>query len=585
MSVNKIFYMSDSHQDEEVQEEEIFKENAYNLRSTCTMDFDDMLAKLGEFGRFQKILFISMIPFSCFLAFVYFSQIFLTLIPEEYWCNVPELEGLTMAERLSLAIPRIDGEYSKCLVYDVNFTESLLNNISSANASWPTRTCYAGWHYNYTFIPYISLASERDWVCERAVLATYAQSLFFLGAIMGGLLFGWWADRYGRIPSLIACNLMGCAAGIITAYVQNFWQFAVVRFLMGFAFDNCFTMMYILGKGLEMKKVLRKTATSMFNFVTVLEYVGPRYRTLVFNLSFALFFTTAACLLPWLAYYLANWRLFALITSAPLVLAIFTFLILPESARWLISQGQIETAIKILQKMEKSNDSQIQPELYERFAHSCLNSLQENYDHHYRYSLWDIFKTPRLRCNFALMIIIWLSITLIFDVHVRNVNSLGLNVFLTFSLLCFTELPANTLLAITLDKFGRRWWFCLSLITSGLLSFFASSVPLGLCSASLAVAGRFFVNISYNVGSQYAAEILPTVVRAQGLAFIHLMGYVALMVAPFVAYLSNISETLPLVVLGFLGIISGLLSLFLPETLNHDLPETLHDGEVYGKKQ
>lgn len=150
---------------------------------------------------------------------------------------------------------------------------------------------------------------------------------------MGGLLFGWWADRYGRIPSLIACNLMGCAAGIITAYVQNFWQFAVVRFLMGFAFDNCFTMMYILGKGLEMKKVLRKTATSMFNFVTVLEYVGPRYRTLVFNLSFALFFTTAACLLPWLAYYLANWRLFALITSAPLVLAIFTFLILPESAR------------------------------------------------------------------------------------------------------------------------------------------------------------------------------------------------------------------------------------------------------------
>uniref|UniRef100_A0A1A9X3B2 Major facilitator superfamily (MFS) profile domain-containing protein n=1 Tax=Glossina brevipalpis TaxID=37001 RepID=A0A1A9X3B2_9MUSC len=562
MSVNKIFYMSDSHQDEEVQEEENSEENAYNLRKNIVMDFDDMLTKLGEFGRFQKILFLSMIPFSCFLAFVYFSQIFLTLIPEEFWCNVPELEGLTVEETLSLAIPKIVGEYSKCLVYDVNFTELLLRNISSANVSWPTRACYAGWHYNYTYIPYISLASERDWVCDRAVLSTYAQSLFFLGAIMGGLLFGWWADRYGRIPSLIACNLMGCTAGIITAYVQNFWQFAIVRFLMGFAFDNCFTMMYIL----------------------VLEYVGPRYRTLVFNMSFGLFFTTAACSLPWLAYYLANWRLFALITSAPLILAIFTFLILPESARWLISQGQIETAIKILKKMEKSNGSQVQPEVYEHFAHSCLNSLQENYDHHYRYSLWDIFKTPRLRCNFSLMIIIWLSITLIFDVHVRNVNSLGLNVFLTFSLLCFTELPANALLAVTLDKFGRRWWFCFSLITSGLLSFFASSVPLGLWSASLAVAGRFFVNISYNVGSQYAAEILPTVVRAQGLAFIHLMGYVALMVAPFVAYLANISETLPLVVLGFLGIISGLLSLFLPETLNCDLPETLHDGEVFGKK-
>ena len=107
----------------------------------------------------------------------------------------------------------------------------------------------------------------------------------------------------------------------------------------------------------------------------------------------------------------------------------------------------------------------------------------------------------------------------------------------------------------------------------------------GAYSATLAILGRFSVNISYNIGLQYAAELLPTVVRAQGVAFIHIMGYVASIVAPFVVYLANISPSLPLIVLGILGIFGGLLSLLLPETLGHDLPQTLADGEEFGRGQ
>lgn len=97
--------------------------------------------------------------------------------------------------------------------------------------------------------------------------------------------------------------------------------------------------------------------------------------------------------------------------------------------------------------------------------------------------------------------------------------------------------------------------------------------------------GRFCVNISYNIGMQYAAEILPTVVRAQGVAFIHIMGYVASIIAPFVVYLSVISPDLPLLILGVFGVIGGVLCLFLPETLDHELPQTLKDGEEFGRDQ
>lgn len=63
------------------------------------IDFDDLLPHIGEFGRYQKILFLLMIPFAFFVAFVYFSQIFITLVPDEHWCFVPELAHLTAEQR------------------------------------------------------------------------------------------------------------------------------------------------------------------------------------------------------------------------------------------------------------------------------------------------------------------------------------------------------------------------------------------------------------------------------------------------------------------------------------------------------
>lgn len=65
------------------------------------MDFDELLPYIGEFGNYQKILFLMMIPFAFFVAWVYFSQIFMGLTPEEHWCLVPELidSNLTLEQR------------------------------------------------------------------------------------------------------------------------------------------------------------------------------------------------------------------------------------------------------------------------------------------------------------------------------------------------------------------------------------------------------------------------------------------------------------------------------------------------------
>ncbi|XP_063698677.1 carcinine transporter-like [Culicoides brevitarsis] len=547
---------------------DINDKNAKQLEVTTTtteptLDFDDLLPHIGEFGRYQKILFLCMIPFAFFVAFVYFSQIFITLVPEEHWCNVPELADLSLEDRVKFAIPiDADGKYHKCMMYNVNFTEMRLKGIDKPDQKWPMTSCRNGWEYNFTDIPYATVATELDWVCGDSYLPTLSQSVFFVGAICGGLLFGWIADRFGRVPSLALCNLVGFVAGVATTFSTSFWMFAFCRFLVGFAFDNCFTMMYIL----------------------VLEYVGPRWRTFVANMSIAIFFTMASCALPWIAYYLADWRTFTIVTSVPLALAILTPWVVPESARWLVSQGKTDKAMKILKKFEKVNKTTVDPVIYKQFQASC-EAIQKEEENNANYSILDLFKTPRLRNNTILLIIIWMAISLVFDGHVRNVGQLGLDLFVTFTVACATELPADTFLTLTLDRWGRRWLAFGTMAASGMFSLFATVVPGGIFSATLAILGRFSVNISYNIGLQYAAELLPTVVRAQGVAFIHIMGYVAQIIAPFVVYLGNIAPTLPLIVLGIIGIIGGFLSLFLPETLGQELPQSLADGEEFGANQ
>lgn len=70
-----------------------------NRQIKNSVDFDDLLPHIGNFGTYQIILFLLLAPYTLFYVFVYFTQIFITLIPNNYWCNVPELQHLELSDR------------------------------------------------------------------------------------------------------------------------------------------------------------------------------------------------------------------------------------------------------------------------------------------------------------------------------------------------------------------------------------------------------------------------------------------------------------------------------------------------------
>lgn len=71
--------------------------------------------------------------------------------------------------------------------------------------------------------------------------------------------------------------------GVSTAFSGTFWQFSLCRFFVGFAFDNCFTMMYILGKWIDVAIGQYTKHANWFNQQVSRFYCSPLARHKIFR--------------------------------------------------------------------------------------------------------------------------------------------------------------------------------------------------------------------------------------------------------------------------------------------------------------
>ncbi|XP_033362745.1 carcinine transporter-like isoform X3 [Bombus vosnesenskii] len=527
--------------------------------------FDDVLPYVGDYGRYQWLLLLSLLPYGATYAFLYFSQFFITIIPTEHWCRIDELvnSNFTEEERIKIAIPvtNVYPYYEQCQRKDVNFTELLKSDKSLSSSGFQTNKTIkcTQWEYNFTQIPYPSTGTELDWVCDREYLVSTAQAIFFCGSIIGGFLVGWIADHKGRIPALMFCNGIALFASIFTASANSFWSFAVCRFLTGLAFDNCINIPLII----------------------VLEYMAVSKRTLVVNIAFGVYFAVASTILPWIAYYIANWRYFTYVTAIPLLSVAITPWILPENARWYVSNGMMDKVVEKLRRIARINRRNPDSRIYDILVSNmeAPDKIQESA------TLLDLFKTPRLARNTILLVAFWCFTLISFDDHVYSLKLIQSSVFVSFSIACATELPAGLLLALLLDRWGRRLCGFLTMAMTCVLSIAELMLHSMLAKLVMSILSRFCLNMAANVGLQYAAELLPTPVRSQGVSFIHIFGIVAHSLAPYITDSAAIWEGFPMLIISTVSFFGAALVLFLPETVGQNLPQTIKQGEEFGRDQ
>ncbi|XP_063600926.1 organic cation transporter protein-like [Penaeus indicus] len=564
------------------------------------------------YAAFPQILFAATCYLCVLCCCVYFGQLFMTLTPP-HWCRAPpELEGLnlTQEELKNLTIPRHPNgkEFLACQRYDVNFTEVLKSDTPWPGPSWPLTPCTHGWTYNYSFY-YPTITSQLDWVCDEDWRPALAQSLFFVGSMVGTPTLGWAADAWGRLPLIVFTNVLGGVAGVVSAFSNSFAMFAALRFLVGFTFEQMLMIGYMLTQ----------------------EYVSSEYRTVMANAPVMVFLTGSMCGLPWLAWWLADWSTFVLVIHAPQFLTIvflwsvvprlfqagaslasrwilatppralmrthtFSYKLktkfykynlmkaLPESARWLLSRGRVDRTVAILKTVARVNRKPLTPAVIQGFKDFGEKQRKAS---HQKVTVLDLFKTPILRKRYIVLIIMWCTLFVAYDGHTRNTENIGHNVFVSFTIAGLVELPADFATMLATEWLGRRHTTVGSLVLSGLAGLCIAFIPEDDTIAIMVMAfiGRFLVTMSMDIGHQYPVEVLPTVARGQGIGAMQTVGFLCGFSSPYIAYLSKFGPSVPYVVLGAITVTGGFVCLLLPETLNEKLPDTLEEGELFFANQ
>lgn len=163
--------------------------------------------------------------------------------------------------------------------------------------------------------------------------------------------------------------------------------------------------------------------------------------------------------------------------------------------------------------------------------------------------------------------------------------SLGTNPPFSFFLSSLVELPSYALCWVVMDRFGRRWPMCTLMILGGISCVITVLLPENSETETLILylISKSMICGSFLIIYPFAGELYPTQARGVGIGFSSYVGGLGLIIIPFITYLGKENLRLPLVIMGVVVIAGGFTGLRLPETLHHRLPQTLEEGEEFGK--
>ena len=123
--------------------------------SGFVMNFDDVLAHIGGFSRFQwvtlTLIGLAGMPFSMHTMAIVFMGAF-----PDHWCHLSGLQNtnLTVKDMMQIAIPLDDsGSYSSCYEYDPKYymnssAEELANLLSNNERNWTKTVKCSSWDFD-----------------------------------------------------------------------------------------------------------------------------------------------------------------------------------------------------------------------------------------------------------------------------------------------------------------------------------------------------------------------------------------------------------------------------------------------------
>ncbi|KAK1159245.1 solute carrier family 22 member 5-like isoform X1 [Acipenser oxyrinchus oxyrinchus] len=523
--------------------------------------YDDITSFLGEWGPFQRAVFFllssSIIP----NGFNGLSVVFLADTPS-HWCHIPANANISVEWRnVSIPLEEVNGElqYSKCKRYSLGVIRNLsaMNYLPGVDVNLTEikqERCLDGWEYSQD--TYIStIVTQWDLVCSNDWKIPLTSSVFYLGVLCGSFISGQLSDRYGRKVVLFGTMAVQTCFSVIQVFAPNWGAFCVLFFIVGMGQISNYVAAFVLGT----------------------EILGKSTRVLYSTLGVCLFFAIGYMLLPLFAFCIRDWRMLQLALSVPGFLYIPLWWFIPESPRWLLSQGRVEEAEEILQEAARKNGITAPTRIFEPGEVSDWASKRKH-----PHSILDLLRTKNI-CTMTIMFFaVWMTVSVGYFALSLNTPNLNGDPYLNCFFSAATEVPAYVVAWLLLRWFPRRYSMSATLFLGGVLLFFIHLVPpsLTMVSTALEMVGKFGITAAFSIVYVYTAEVYPTVVRNMAVGACSMGSRLGSIISPYFIYLGTYDKYLPYFLMGSLTILSGILILLIPESFRVPMPETIDEMQI-----
>ncbi|KAJ6640384.1 Organic cation transporter protein, partial [Pseudolycoriella hygida] len=321
-------------------------------------------------------------------------------------------------------------------------------------------------------------------------------------------------------------------------------------------------------------------------FILAVELMQPNKRV-IGGTIIACNYTLGEIVLGLIAMFVPNYRTLLHITYTPLLLIISYFWIIPESIRWLLVKGRKAEAVTVILKAVKMNKIILSVQTMDKLRYiEDIKVLKEpRSEINKRYAITEVFKSRILLIRLANCCLCWITNAFVYYGLSLNSVTLAGDKYTNFILVCTAEIPGYIITIFVLNKFGRKYSLCASMLLCGTACLASEYVPVGqpVLRLIMFLIGKCTITVSFTVLYVLTTEMYPTNLRNSLVCVCSMIGRIGSMAAPQTPLLGEYMAALPLILFGGLSIISGLLSLMFPETLNTILPDTVKEAEDIGK--
>ncbi|KAJ0033342.1 hypothetical protein NQD34_000449, partial [Periophthalmus magnuspinnatus] len=526
------------------------------------MNYEERVAFLGNWGPFQRRLFIVLCLCSIPPGFTILSVIFLLATPP-HQCYIPSNSNLSH-EWIQAIIPAqehmfLQEEQRSCSRYALDIVmNASLNGLrpGQGNATesevmlqtLPLEECGDGWSFSQQYFT-STVVTEFNLVCGDQWKQPLSSLIFFLGGLCGCFVCGQLSDRVGRKPVLFSSLLLLGVFGGGLALAPSWPVFMALFFMLGLEQGTIYVVIFVLGS----------------------EVLTGKTRVVFSGLALPVFFAFGSMLLPCTAYVLTSWRHLTWAIAASSIACLPFGWVVPESPRWLLSLGHKEDAERILQMAALETQVEAPASIFPPEEVLLTAFSMESC------TFLDLLKTRNIRHITVILWISWLSIYV--SNYGLSFSATGLreSPFLTYILVSAIELPSYLFSLLAAAYCRRRMAFIIfgAVAIVGVLPIFLTTDICPTVTLCLVLVCKFGVLVVISCMYIHTGELFPTIIRNTAMSSCAMFGRLGACLSPYLQHLAVVAPSLPWLVLALLPLLTVLLLSFLPETFQEPLPDAI----------